>query len=35
MNINITVPDLDVIAAFRVGANPGFVHYGSPLAAKI
>jgi hypothetical protein len=35
VNINITVPDLNVISAIRIGANPSFVFNIRPLAAKI
>jgi hypothetical protein len=35
VDINITVPDLDVVTAFRIGTNPGLVHYGSPLTAEV
>jgi hypothetical protein len=35
VNVNITIPDFQVEPAIRVGANPGFVVNGCPLAAKI
>ncbi|OGN90882.1 MAG: hypothetical protein A2158_06270 [Chloroflexi bacterium RBG_13_46_14] len=35
IDINITVPDLQVVAAIRVGTNPRFVVNIRPLAAKI
>jgi hypothetical protein len=35
MDINITIPDLDVVTTFRIGANPGFIRDGSPLAAEV
>ena len=35
VNINIPIPDFQVVAAIRVSANPGFVVNGCPLIAKI
>ena len=35
VNINITIPDFQVEAAIRIGANPGFVVNRRPLATKI
>jgi hypothetical protein len=35
VEINITVPDFQIKAAFRIGANPGFIVNFSPLAAEI
>jgi len=35
VNIDITIPDFQVVTAIRIGANPGFVVNGCPLAAKI
>ena len=35
VKINITVPDFQVEAAIRIGANPGFVVNNCPLTAKI
>ena len=33
--INIPVPDFKVITALRIGTNPGFIVYSSPLVAEI
>jgi hypothetical protein len=35
VNIDITIPDFQVEAAVRVGADPGFVVNGCPLTAKV
>jgi hypothetical protein len=35
VDIYITVPDFEVVTAFRIGANPGFIHDGSTLATEI
>ena len=35
VNINIPIPDLQVEAAIRVSANPGFVVNSCPLIAEI
>ena len=35
VDINITVPDLNVVAAIRIGTNPCFVVNIRPLAAEI
>jgi hypothetical protein len=35
VKINITIPDFQVEAAFRIGANPGFIANCSPLTAEI
>ncbi len=35
VDINITVPDFQVEATIRIGANPGFVVNSCPLTAKI
>ena len=35
VNIDITIPDFQVEAAIRIGANPGFVVNRRPLTAKI
>jgi hypothetical protein len=35
ININIAIPDFQVETAIRIGANPGFVMNGCPLAAKV
>ena len=35
VNVNITVPDLEVIAAIRISANPRLIVNRRPLAAKI
>ncbi len=35
VNINVPVPDLQVVAAIRVSTNPGFVVNSCPLIAKI
>jgi hypothetical protein len=35
VQIYIAVPDFQVKSAFRIGANPGFIMYSCPLAAKI
>jgi len=35
IDINITIPDFQVKAAIRIGANPCFVMNGCPLTAKI
>jgi len=35
VKVNITIPDLQVEATFRVGANPGFIVNRSPLTAEI
>jgi hypothetical protein len=35
VKINITIPDFQVEAAIRIGANPGFVKNICPLTAEI
>ena len=35
IDVNIAIPDFQVEAALRIGANPGFVLYVCSLAAKI
>jgi len=35
VDINVTVPDFQVVAAIRVGTNPRFVVNIRPLAAEI
>ena len=35
VDIDITVPDFEVIAAIRIGAHPGLITNRCPLAAKI
>jgi hypothetical protein len=35
VSIDITVPDLEVKTAFRIGANPRLELYGSSLTAEI
>jgi hypothetical protein len=35
VEINITVPDFQVEATFRIGANPGFIMNCGPLAVEI
>jgi hypothetical protein len=35
IQVDIAIPDLQVEPAFRIGANPGFIMYRCPLAAKI
>ena len=35
IKVNITVPDFQVKAAIRIGANPSFVVDSCPLTAKI
>jgi hypothetical protein len=35
IKIDITIPDFEVEATIRVGANPGFVMNGCPLTAEI
>jgi len=35
VQVDIAIPDLQVEPAFRIGANPGFIMYRCPLAAKI
>jgi len=35
VDVNITIPDFQVVIAIRIGANPRFVVNGCPLAAKI
>jgi hypothetical protein len=35
IDIHITVPDFQVEAAIRIGADPGFIADGRPLAAEI
>ncbi len=35
VNIDIPIPDFQVVAAIRVSANPGFVVNSCPLIAKI
>ena len=35
INIDVTIPDFQVEAAIRVGANPGFVVDSCPLTAKV
>jgi len=35
VDINITIPDLQVETAIRVGAHPSFVLNGRPLTAEI
>jgi hypothetical protein len=35
IEINITVPDFEVEAAFRIGANPRFIVNRRPLTAEI
>ena len=35
INIDITIPDFQVESTIRIGANPGFVMNGCPLATKI
>jgi len=35
VKVNITIPDLQVEATFRIGANPSFILNRSPLTAKI
>jgi hypothetical protein len=35
VNIDITVPDFEVKAAIRIGADPGLVVNSRPLTAKV
>jgi hypothetical protein len=35
VKVNITIPDLQVVATFRIGANPGFIVNLGPLTAEI
>jgi hypothetical protein len=35
VDIDVTVPDFEIEAAIRIGANPGFVMNGRPLTAKV
>ena len=35
INIDVTIPDFQVEAAIRVGANPSFVMNSCPLTAKV
>jgi hypothetical protein len=35
VNIDVTVPDFEVEAALRIGADPGLVMDGRPLTAKV
>ena len=35
INIDIAIPDFQVESTIRIGANPGFVVNGCPLATKI
>ena len=35
INIDVTIPDFQVVATVRVGANPGFVVNSCPLTAKV
>ena len=35
VKVNITIPDLQVEAAFRIGANPGLIMNFGPLTAEI
>ena len=35
INIDIPIPDFQVKATIRIGANPGFVMNSCPLATKI
>ena len=35
INIDITIPDFQVEAAIRIGADPGFVMNRCPLTAEI
>jgi len=35
VKVNITIPDFQVIAAFRIGANPGFIVNRCSLTAEI
>jgi len=35
INVDITIPDFQVEATFRIGANPGFIMNCGPLAAEI
>ena len=35
VNIYVTIPDFKIKATIRIGANPGLIVNGRPLAAKI
>jgi len=35
IDVNITIPDFDIVAAFRIGANPSFVLDRSARAPEI
>jgi hypothetical protein len=35
IDIDIAVPDFDIVATLRIGADPSFIHDRSSLAAEI